>query len=98
MNTIRNWKSVIVRRRMKKHARLANCEGFDEEGEMRTENSRPKNEWVVENAYEFEIDQNGDLFVIKCDNNPELQVTKEKLPSNSVTKALLNELKKFKEP
>lgn len=57
-------------------------------------NNRCESEWFSENAFEFETNSEGDLFVLTSDNNSEVEMVKEKLPDNSATKFLLKRLKK----
>jgi len=51
-------------------------------------------EWFGENPYGLEVGSKGELILVRTDTNSLIQVKKEVLPSNSVTKQMLQDLSK----
>lgn len=50
--------------------------------------------WTNENPYDVEVDDDGNLVLIRTDTNSLIQIKKEMLPHNSATKQLLIDLEK----
>lgn len=50
-------------------------------------------EWNVENPYDMDIGNDGELILIRTETESLIGLKKETLPSNSATKQILKDLK-----
>ncbi len=55
-----------------------------------------REEWVVANLPEFEVDDNGQAWIVNNETGSFIDVKREALPNNSITKYLENKLKEDK--